>query len=92
MNNKVTCENHGEANETFVCEHLVGASGANWYSAEPTENDPWPSAWCMKCHESFLQEGEWNEKSENSASLTAKLLCHCCYEETKTKCNVLLVK
>ena len=92
MNNKVNCKSHGTANETFVCEHLVGASGINWYSASPIKNDLWPSAWCEKCHQSFLKESEWNEKSEKCANLTAKILCHHCYEETKKQCNAHLVK
>ena len=87
-NKTVTCECHGEAYESFVCEHLTNASGVDWYSAEPIDDDPWPSAWCDKCHKAFLAEGEWNEKSENAANLKADLICHQCYESIRAKCNV----
>jgi hypothetical protein len=35
-------------------------------------------AWCLRCHENFGREGEWNEKNEGT--LKAKLLCSSCYE------------
>lgn len=88
MNNKITCEHHGEAYETYICEHLVGASNVDWHSAEPVEDDPWPSAWCEQCNEAFLAEGEWNERSENAANLNVKLVCHHCYEDFKSQCKV----
>ncbi len=83
---KVRCECHGEAYTTFVCEHLVGASGLEWYSSEPTDEDRWPSAWCSKCHEAFSLEGEWNDRSERAAALKAKLICHYCYEDFRSQC------
>jgi len=88
MNDKVTCERHGEAFSTYVCEHLVGAIGVGWYSAVPTEDDPWPSAWCEKCNEAYSAEGEWNERSEKSVNLKAKLICHHCYENFRNQCKV----
>ena len=83
---KVTCGTHGEAYEAYVCEHLIGASGLKWYSHEPSEENPWPDAWCGRCHTEFEREGEWNETSE--ASVNIKLICHQCYERTKAKCSV----
>ncbi len=89
MNNTITCENHGEANETFVCEHLVGASSVNWYSAAPTKNDLWPSAWCKKCHQSFITEGEWNEKQKIPQTLQQSYFVTTVMKKPKT--NVKLI-
>jgi len=86
---KVTCDTHGEAFSTFVCEHLLRGSGLEWYSAEPTDDNQWPDAWCEKCHTAYAKEGEWNEKSEVGVKIT--LLCHLCYERTKAKCQVQYV-
>ena len=88
---KIECRTHGTAYATFVCEHLIGASGVRWYSAEPIEDDKWPSAWCDQCQSAFAVEGEWNEKSESAANLKAKLLCHHCYENTKSRCQVVRI-
>jgi hypothetical protein len=85
---RVECATHGQAYATYVCEHLVRASGAEWYSAEPIDEDPWPGAWCKKCHAEFLTAGEWNEASEEAAGLKLSLLCHFCYEATKARCIV----
>jgi hypothetical protein len=74
-----TCATHGKSYQTFVCAHLVGARGVSWYSAPPTEDDPWPDAWCETCHAAFEDEGEWNDGSTAAAALTARLLCHHCY-------------
>ena len=86
--NKITCEHHGEAYQTYVCEHLVNAVGIDWYSSEPFEDDPWPSAWCTKCNEAFSAEGEWNDHSEEAANLNVKLICHYCYESFRSQCSV----
>lgn len=75
---KVSCGDHGEATATYVCEHLVSAPHQKWFCAYPAEADPWPDAWCAACNQLFQQEGEWNEK--NSVDLSAKLICHLCYE------------
>ena len=82
----IDCCTHGEAYETFVCEHLVGADGIDWYSAEPIEEDPWPGAWCKECHKAFEAEGEWNESSEKAANLKLSILCHFCYINTRKRC------
>ena len=88
MNDKVTCECHGEAYATYVCKHLVGASGIGWYSAEPVADDQWPNAWCEECNKAYVAEGEWNERSEKAAKLEAKLICHVCYENFRSQCQV----
>jgi hypothetical protein len=83
---RVECTKHGTPYETFVYEHLVGASGVKWFSSAPTADDPWPSAWCEKCQRAFAAEGKWNELSEQAANLKAKLLCHHCYEQFRDAC------
>lgn len=88
MKDKVTCKAHGEAIATYVCEHLVGASGVGWHSAPPDNEELWPNAWCDQCNKAFEKEGEWNEHSEAEANLKAKLLCNFCYEEFRNRCTV----
>ena len=89
MSAKINCHTHGEAFETFVCKHLVGAENIDWYSGEPSKNDPWPDSWCGECHQYFLNQGEWNDIS--SEKLEAKLVCHRCYENFRDSCNVNII-
>ena len=75
----VRCAGHGEAWETYVCEHLVKKAKQPWFSAYPDEENPWPDAWCGKCDAAFQREGEWNERNEGEMRI--KLLCSGCYIE-----------
>jgi hypothetical protein len=83
---KFHCTTHGEANEAYVCEHLVKASGLSWCSRRPDKESPWPDAWCGKCHVAYEREGEWNEASEVGVNI--EIICHRCYERTKAECTV----
>jgi hypothetical protein len=75
---KVTCDKHGEAYATFVCQHLAKNPAQEWFSRVPTKENPWPDAWCGECDVEFLKFDEWNE--QNEACLGPSLLCHNCYE------------
>jgi len=75
---KIECGVHGSAQEAFACEHLVADPKQKWFSDEPTEGNLCPDAWCLRCEEVYLEQGEWND--ENSSRLKIKLLCHRCYE------------
>lgn len=78
---KFECPVHGTVYETYVCRHLVDDPQQQWFCDYPSEDNPWPDAWCGVCDREFQKEGEWNAKNEQS--LEIKLICHCCYEEFK---------
>ena len=85
---EIDCCEHGKAIATYVCKHLVERSNSEWHSAEPDEEDPWPDAWCGKCHRHYALEGEWNDTSEHAAGTDSiKLICHHCYERFKANCT-----
>jgi hypothetical protein len=75
---KVICEEHGESNAAFVCAHLLDHPVQRWFCAIPTEDNPYPDAWCATCNEAFLKEGEWNDRNEGAAPI--KILCGGCYD------------
>jgi hypothetical protein len=75
---QINCDTHGRSYATFLCEHLIADPRQKWYSAECSDSNPWPDAWCARCEELFQQQGEWNENNESK--LKAKVLCHQCYE------------
>jgi len=74
----LTCDVHGTGEQTYVCEHLLANPRQEWYSDLPTEEKPWPDAWCAKCDHVFQEQGEWNEHNEGRIKI--QLLCHHCYE------------
>ena len=91
--NVVACNEHGEAIATFICCHLVQGERLEWFSGDIDDETSYPDAWCGKCHESYLKEGEWNEKSENAVGVgTIQLICHHCYEKIKKRCRCFIVK
>jgi len=75
------CGEHGQAFVTYICCHLIEGESLAWHSERPSDDDQWPDAWCNACHRFFLAEGEWNERSEEAASIVdnVKLVCHHCY-------------
>src|ERR1035438_9277600 len=62
------CAEHGAGFETFICEHLAQNPRQRWYSAEVSDENPWPDAWCRSCNLVFELEGEWNESNARTAS------------------------
>ena len=79
MSDKIHCDTHGECQQAFVCSHLVSPSvGLGFNCDEPTENNPYPDAWCDDCNLIFQQHQGWNEETEKLVSI--KLLCSGCYE------------
>jgi len=81
----VNCSEHGEQQETFVCQHICRGLEKSvpygfWW-AEDIEN-PRPDAWCTMCNELVTKSvGEWTD--EILAIAQIKLLCGACYDEAK---------
>jgi hypothetical protein len=74
----IECRTHGTAFEAFICIHLAADPRQAWYSSMPKEHNPWPDSWCSVCHETFQQQGDWNEGDVSAQAI--RLLCHHCYE------------
>ena len=86
----ITCSKHGEGYATFVCEHLLGPGSRKFYCEPETAEEPWPGGWCEVCHQHYLVEGEWNDRSEAAANLgeIVQAICHQCYGEVKGRHRV----
>ena len=84
MANKIQCETHGECEETFVCNHLVGeTAGLGFNRNEPSEENSFPDAWCDDCELIRAAHNGWNEESEKLATIL--LLCSGCYERARIR-------
>jgi hypothetical protein len=79
----IVCSTHGDAHPTYLCEHLVANPVQRWHCGYPSQENPWPDAWCPVCDMEYLKEGEWNENNEGN--LKIKLACHHCYESFRSQ-------
>ena len=79
MAETIHCHNHGECEQTFVCSHLTESmAGLGFNCGEPSEEDPFPNAWCDNCDLIYQAHDGWNDESE--ALIEVRTLCSGCYE------------
>jgi len=84
MADKIQCGIHGECLQTFVCVHLLGeTAGLGFNADEPTDDDPFPDAWCDNCEIIREAHDGWNEESEKLSKIS--LLCSGCYERARIR-------
>lgn len=84
MADTVQCGVHGETPETFVCVHLKDDSaGLGFNREEPTEENPYPDAWCDKCEKVREAHGGWDDVPEGQCKIS--LLCSRCYERARIR-------
>lgn len=82
---KIHCCNHGEQDETFVCQHIVqglkaGVPYGFWWAGESEQDRP--DAWCTLCNELVSEAGgEWTDSVLAVAQV--ELLCARCYDDAK---------
>ena len=84
MPDKVLCQTHGERPQTFVCSHLArDNSGVGFNRDDPTEENPFPDAWCDDCELIRASHGEWTEQAQELSKIS--LLCSACYERARIR-------
>jgi hypothetical protein len=84
MPDKMECATHGECFQTFVCVHLLGEeAGLGFNRNVPTEENPFPDAWCDNCEIIRAAHDGWDEESEKLARIS--LLCSGCYERSRIR-------
>ena len=82
----ITCHEHGEQQETFVCQHVVqmlrDGIPRGFFWAHDGSDNPRPDAWCATCEAAVSANGgEWNDELEAVAGVS--LLCGACYDRAK---------
>jgi hypothetical protein len=84
MDRSVECPVHGKSQPTYVCIHLTGNQfGLGFNRNDPSEDEPFPDAWCDDCELIRVQQAGWTEESEKLAQIT--LLCAQCYERARIR-------
>ena len=77
----VQCKTHGESGATYICKHLAENRAQRWHCDYPSEDNPWPDAWCDLCNAEFLKQNEWNDANQEFAGI--RIFCSSCYERAK---------
>lgn len=78
MPETIYCDYHGESEATFVCSHLAeGSAGIGFNRDEPTEDEPFPDAFCDDCNLILEAHQGWTEETEKLIEI--RLLCSRCY-------------
>ena len=84
----VNCEDHGDTNAAFVCQHLSFSGPARGFhdsTAVAVANDEEPGqeshGWCDFCERARAWEGGWNDVSEAAAK--PRLVCTGCFEKLR---------
>ena len=84
MADKVHCATHGESQKTFVCTHLLGeTAGLGFNGDEPTNENPFPDAWCDDCELIRAAHNGWTDESQKLVKIS--LLCSGCYERARIR-------
>jgi len=85
MADVVHCDEHGDQEETFVCNHLAKSLETSQPVGFFFASQPRGDAWCSECEKVRVAEGvpsgDWNERSEAFANIT--LLCGGCYDKIR---------
>ena len=84
MTNKIQCATHGESDKTYVCEHLIGeTSGLGFNRENPSDDDPFPDAWCDNCEVIRAAHDGWTDEAQELVKI--ELLCSECYERARIR-------
>jgi hypothetical protein len=84
MPDLVHCDLHGETPRTFVCVHLKDDSyGLGFNRKEPSDENPYPDAWCDACEVMSSGYGGWDTTPEELQRIA--LLCSECYERARIR-------
>jgi hypothetical protein len=84
MADTIHCHTHGACEQTFVCSHLTEhVAGLGFNRGEPSEDDPFPDAWCDNCDLIYQAHDGWTDETEGLVEL--RILCSGCYELSRIR-------
>ena len=84
MGDLVQCDVHGEGERAYVCSHLAEHGvGLGFNANDPSEEDPFPDAWCDECELIRAAHDGWTDETEKL--VTVLLLCSGCYEAARIR-------
>ena len=79
----VDCDKHGRGIAAIVCRHLCNEKEATAGFFENNSEPGDKQAWCQKCEELFLKEGELTDEFKKFNDMA--IVCESCYDIIKLK-------
>jgi hypothetical protein len=77
------CEQHGERQATFVCQHLLDGSGRGWVTIE-SGGPHRPDAICSECDATWRAAGdEFTDAIKELVRI--RVVCAGCYDELRAR-------
>ena len=90
MPETIQCRTHGETQSTYVCNHVINpAAGRGFNRDDPSDDNPFPDAWCDDCEIIFQAHDGWTDEAQKLAEIV--MICSGCYELARirnTRTNV----
>lgn len=84
MPDTIQCTVHGETAKSYVCTHLKDeTTGRGFNRDEPSDQNPFPDAWCDDCEVIRAAHDGWDEVPEGLCKIV--LLCSGCYERSRIR-------
>jgi hypothetical protein len=78
------CDEHGETSKAYVCAHLEGEdTGLGFNRNEPSEENPFPDAWCDACEVIRAEYNGWDDVPDGMCKIV--LFCSECYERARIR-------
>jgi hypothetical protein len=80
----IHCETHGDSEQAFICIHLTGeSSGLGFNRDDPSEDHPFPDAWCDNCEIIREAHDGWDDVPTGLCKIVA--ICAECYERSRIR-------
>ena len=79
----IRCEQHGERQATFVCQHLVTGSAKGWITIESGDAAR-PDAICAECDTAWRAAGD-EFTDEIREQVRIRVVCAGCYDELRAR-------
>lgn len=84
MAETIHCHEHGECEMGYLCKHLSKqTAGLGFNRAEPTEEEPFPDAWCDDCNLIYEAHDGWTDEAQKLCEIS--LVCAACYERARIR-------
>lgn len=79
----IQCEQHGERQATFVCQHLLDGSAKGWTTVESGDAER-PDAICAACDAAW-QAARYKFTDEVKERVRIRVVCAGCYDELRER-------
>jgi hypothetical protein len=81
--NYIDCAQHGRQRSCALCSHLIHAAGLGFNTDDPTNENPFPDAFCDFCQAVLEEENGWTERAKEL--VPCSIVCGQCYLDIRLR-------